>query len=100
MLGNALAVLVRSPNPRFESDMAVLVSSLNYDRDDGCLTSSVLTRSNLLLQSVHGDLKPGLNLCHIQYLRLQGQYLLILTRNGMQDRFIGHVYFCPDGSDP
>ena len=80
VLGSALAALVRSPNPRFESDMADLVSPLNNDRDDDYLTRSLLTRSNLLLQSV-------------QYLRLQGQYHLILPPNGMQDNFLGHLWF-------
>ena len=93
VLGSALGVLVMSPNPRFDLDMADLVSPLNDDRDDDCLTSSVLTRFNLLLQSVHGELKPSINLCHIQYLRLQGQYHLILPPNGMQDFFLGHVWF-------
>ena len=93
VLGSDLAVLVRSPTSRFDSNMVDLVSPLNDDRDDDCLTSSVLNLSNLLLQSVHGELKPGLNLCHIQYLRLQGQYHLILPPNGMQDRFLGHIWF-------
>ena len=56
------------PNLRFDSDMADLVSPLNGDRDDNYHTRSLLTRSNLLLQSV-------------QYLRLQGQYQLILPVN-------------------
>ena len=73
--------------------MADLVSPLNDVRDNDYLTSSVLTCSNLLLQSVHGQLKPGVNLCHIQYIRLQGQYHLILPSNSMQDRFLGHVWF-------
>ena len=84
MLGIALAVLVRSPNPRFDSDMADPVSPLNGDRNDDYLTRSLLTRSNLLLHSV-------------QYLRLQGQYQLILPPNGMQDRFLGHVWFVQMG---
>ena len=91
MLGSALVVLVRSPDPHFYLDMAELVSPLNDDRDDDCLTRYLLTLSNLLLQRVHSELKPGLNLCHIQYLRLQGQYHLILPLNGMQDYFIGHL---------
>ena len=97
VLVSALAVLVWSPNPRFDSDMADLVSPLNYDRDDDCLTSSALTISNFLLQSVSGELKPGLNLSPIQYICLQGQYLLILPPNDMQDRFLGHVWFVPMG---
>ena len=70
VLGRSLSVLVRSPNPRFDLDMADLVSPLNGDRDDDYHTRSLLTRSNLLLQSV-------------QYLRLRGQYQLILPSNGM-----------------
>ena len=97
VLVSALAVLVRSSNPRFDSDMVDLVSPLNDDRDDDCPTSSVITCSNLLLQSVHGELKPGLNLFHIQHHRLQGQYRLILTPDGMQDRFLGHVWFVQMG---
>ena len=84
MLGSALAVVVRSPNPRFDSDMADLVSPLNGDRDDDYHTRSLLTCSNLLLQSV-------------QYICLQGQYQLILLLNGMQDRFLGHVWFVKMG---
>ena len=80
VLGSALAVLVRYPNTRFDSDMADLVSPLNGDRDDDYHTRSLLTRSNLLLQIV-------------QDLRLHGQYQLILPPNGMQDRFLGHVWF-------
>ena len=34
VISSALAVLVRSPNPLFDSDMADLVSTLNADRDD------------------------------------------------------------------
>ena len=60
--------------------MADLVSTLNGDRDDDYHTRSVLTCSNLLLQSV-------------QYLCLQGQYQIILPLEGMQDRFLGHVWF-------
>ena len=67
--------------------------SLEDDRDDDCITSSGLTRPNLLLQSAHSELKPGLNIFHIKYLCLQGQYHLILPSNGMQDRFLGHVWF-------
>ena len=84
MLGSALAVVVRSPNPSFDSDMVDLVSPLNGDRDDDYHTRSLLTRSNLLLQS-------------LQYLCLQGQYQLILPPNGMQDRFLGHVWFVQMG---
>ena len=84
-IGSALVVLVRSPNPHFDLDMADLVSVLNDDRDDDYLKRSLLTRSNLLLQSV-------------QYLRLQGQYHLILPPNGMHDRFIGHVWFVQMGT--
>ena len=72
VLGSAMAVIVRSPNPRFESDIADLISPLNGDRDDNYHTRSLLTRSNLLLQSV-------------QYLRLQGQYQLILPPNSTLD---------------
>ena len=84
VLGSALTVLVRSPNPLFDSDMADLVSPLNGDRNDDYHTRSLLTRSNLLLQSV-------------QHPRLQGQYQLILPPNGMQDRFLGHVWFVQMG---
>ena len=84
VIGSALVVLVRSPNPRFDSDMADLISPLNGDRDDDYHTRSLLTRSNLLLQSV-------------QYLLLQGQYQLILAPNGMQDIFLGHVWFVQMG---
>ena len=84
MLGIALAVLVRSPNPRFDSDMADLVSPLNGDRDDDYHTRYLLNRYNLLLQSV-------------QYLRLQVQYQLILPSNDVQDRFLGHVWFVQMG---
>ena len=77
--------------------MADLVSPSNDNRDDNCLASSVLTRSDLLLQSVHSELKPGLNICHIQYLCLQGQYQLILPPNGMQDRLLGHTWFVQMG---
>ena len=83
-LGSTLAVVVRSPNPRFNLDMADLVSPLNCDTDDDYHTRYLLTRSNLLLQS-------------LQYLRLQGQYQLILPPNGMQDRFFGHVCFVQMG---
>ena len=65
--------------------------------DDDYLTRALLTCSNLLLKSVHDELNPGLNLCHIQYLCLQGQYHLILLPNGMQDRFLGHVWFVQMG---
>ena len=85
MLGSALAVLLRSSNPRFDSDMADLVSPFNGDRDDDYHTRSLLTRSNLLLQS-------------LQYIHLQGQYQLILPPNGMQDRFLGHIWFVQMGS--
>ena len=84
MLGIALVVLVRSPNPRFDSDMADLVSPLSGDRDDDYHTRYLLTRSNLLLQSV-------------QYLHLRGQYQLILPPNGMQDCFLGHIWFVQMG---
>ena len=84
VLGSSLEVLVRSPNPRFDSDMADLVSPLNDDRDDNYLTRSLLTRSNLLLQSV-------------QCLCLQVHYHLILPPNGTQDRFLGHVWFVQMG---
>ena len=93
VLGSALAVLVRFPNLRFDSDMADLVSPLNDDRYKDYLTRYLLTRSNFLLPSVHGELNPGLNLCHIQYLRLQGQYHLIIPPNGLQDPFLGHILF-------
>ena len=84
VLGSALTVLVRYPNPRFDSDMADLVSPLKNDREDDYLTRSLLTLSNLLLQSV-------------QYLVLQGQYHLILPPNGMQDRFLGHLWYVQMG---
>ena len=77
--------------------MADLISPLNDDRGDDCLTSFVLTHSNLILQSVHRELKPGLNLCHIQNLRQRGQYHLILPPNGTQDRFLVHVWFVQMG---
>ena len=64
--------------------MADLVYPLNDVRDNKYLTRSLLTRSNLLLQRV-------------QYFRLQGQYQLILPPNGMQDRFLGHVWFVQMG---
>ena len=79
-----MTLLVRSPNPRFDSDMADLVSPLNDDRDDDYLTRFLLNRSNILLQSG-------------QYLRLQGQYHLILPPNSMQDRFLGHIWFVQMG---
>ena len=80
MLGIVLAVLVRSPNPHFDSDMANPISPLDGDRNDDYYTISLLTHSNLLLESV-------------QYLRLQGQYQLILLPNGMQDSILGHIWF-------
>ena len=84
VLGIAFAVLVRSPNPRFDSDMADPVSPLNGDRDDDYHTRSLLTRSTLLLQSV-------------QYLLLHGQYHLILPPNGTQHCFLSHVWFVQMG---
>ena len=50
-------------------------------------------RSDLLLQIVHDELNPGLNIRHLQYLRLRGHYHLILPPNGMQDRLLGHIWF-------
>ena len=77
--------------------MADLVLPLNNNRDDDCLTISVLTCYNPLPQSVYGELNIGLNICHIQYLRLQGQYHLILPPNGMQNCFLGHVWLVQMG---
>ena len=54
-------------------------------------------RSNLLLQIVHGELKPGLNLCHLQYLCLKDWYQLILPPCGMQDCLLGHIWFVQMG---
>ena len=84
VLDSALTVLVSSPNPLFDSDMADLISPLNGDRDNDYHTRYLLTCSNLLLQSV-------------QYLCLQGQYQLILLPNGMKDRFLVHVWFVQMG---
>ena len=61
------------------------------------LIGGLLERSDPLLQIVHSELKPGLNLCHLQYLRLRGQYHLILPPNGMQDRLLGHIWFVDIG---
>ena len=57
---------------------------VQHNADSDNHARSLLTHSNLLLQSV-------------QYLGLQGQYQLILPPNGMQDRFLGHLWFVQMG---
>ena len=87
MLGSALAVLVRSPNPCFDSDMADLVSPLNGDRDDDYHTRSLLTCSNLFLQCVQysSPARP------------------VSTHSAAEQHagsFSWPRMVCPDGSDP
>ena len=87
VLGSALAVLVRSPNPRFDLDMADLISPLNNGKDNDYLTRSLLTRSNLLLQSVQISSPAGPVSPHFAAERHAGS-------------FSWPYIVCPDGSDP
>ena len=57
------------------------------------LLGGLLKRSSLLMQIIHGELKPGLNICHLHYILLQGQYHLIMLPNGVQDNLLGHILF-------